>query len=56
MKGQNLWYLENLDMKNIMCPQKMAGARDDLSHKEIPKGTYIYLVDDDSDKMKCLES
>ena len=51
MKGQNLWYLENLDMKNIMCPKKMNGAQDDLSHKEIKKGTYIYLVDDESDKI-----
>lgn len=51
MKGQDLWYLENLDMKNIMCPKKLAGSHDEQSHKEIEKGSFIYLVNDDSDKI-----
>lgn len=52
MDKQSLWYLENIDMKGMMCPQKMAGEHmDSLSHKTFKKSDYIYMPEEHADKI-----
>jgi CRP/FNR family transcriptional regulator, cyclic AMP receptor protein len=51
MKDQSLWFLENIDVTGIFCPQKLAGVSDDNGHKIFKKGEYIYLPEQSSDKI-----
>jgi len=52
MSHQCFWYLENVDMRKIMDPQKMMdGSIDALTHTNFKKGDYIYHPDDVSDKI-----
>lgn len=52
MDKQSLWYLENIDMKGMMCPQKMAGGHmDAFGHKTFKKSDYIYMPDEHADKI-----
>lgn len=51
MNDQSLWYLENIDMTGIFCPQKLSNGQEHLSHKEFSKGDYIYLPEEQSDKI-----
>ncbi len=52
MDKQSIWYLENMDMKNFMCPKKLAsGQMDSLNHKSIKKGEYIYMPEEHADKI-----
>ena len=56
MTDQSLWYLENIDVTGIFCPQKMEGQHEQLYHKEFKKGEYIYLPDEHSDRIFFLNS
>ncbi|MEM1319122.1 MAG: Crp/Fnr family transcriptional regulator [Bacteroidota bacterium] len=51
MENQSFWYLENIDVTGIFCPQKLGNAHDTMMHKTFKKGEYIYLQDDQSDKI-----
>ena len=52
MDKQSLWYLENIDMKGMMCPKKMAGGHmDSFNHKSFKKSEYIYMPDEHADKV-----
>lgn len=51
MENQNLWYLENIDVTNILCPTKIDNAHDHLEHKTYKRGEYVYMPDEASDKM-----
>lgn len=51
MKEQSLWYLENIDVTGIFCPNKLGGSEDNGLHKSFSKGDYIYLPDELSDKI-----
>lgn len=51
MAEQSLWYLENIDVAGIFCPKKMNINHDHLQHKEYKRNEYIYLQDDDADKV-----
>ncbi len=48
---QAYWYLENVDMTEILCPSKMGANRDSLEHKTFRKGEYIYLPGEYADKV-----
>ena len=50
-EGSSFWYLENVDMKNIFCPGKMSMQEGHLPENTIKKGKYIYLQNDDADKI-----
>ncbi len=52
MTNQAFWYLENLDLFGILCPNKL-GETNEISHnsKSFKKGTNIYLPEDDADKL-----
>lgn len=56
MQEQTLWFLENIDVKGIFCPNKMSGAEDAHVHKTFEKGKYIYLPDQNSDKIYFITS
>ncbi|HFA51525.1 MAG TPA: Crp/Fnr family transcriptional regulator [Bacteroidetes bacterium] len=49
--SNSLWYLENVDLTNIMCPNKFGAAKDKLLHKTFKKGEKIYLPGEYADKI-----
>ena len=52
MRDQSLWYLENIDVTGIFCPKKLGSAPvENHSEKKFKKGEYIYLQEDDSDRI-----
>ncbi len=54
MNDQSLWYLENIDVTGIFCPQKLGSADHAHTKKAFKKGDYIYLPKEASDKMYFL--
>lgn len=51
-ENQSLWYLENIDVSGIFCPQKVGrGDLDNHDHKTFKKGEYIYLPEEHADKI-----
>lgn len=54
MSEKNLWYLENINVSDMFCPKKLSTHEDDHSHKVYKKGDYIYLPDQNSDKIYFL--
>lgn len=52
MDKQSLWYLDNVDMKGLMCPNKLAGGHiDSLNHKTFKKSEYVYMPEEHADKI-----
>ncbi len=47
--NNNLWYLENIDLPQILCPKK----QENMPHpkKMFKKGDYIYVPNDEADKI-----
>jgi len=56
MQEQTLWFLENIDVKGIFCPNKMNHVEESHVHKHFEKGKYIYLPDQSSDKIYFITS
>lgn len=53
MQKQSYWYLENIDVTGIFCPSKL-GSGEMHIEKVFKKGDYIYLPDDQADKIYFL--
>ncbi len=52
MNKQSLWYLENIDVNGIFCPQKISrGDMDQHPHKHYAKGEYVYVQEEEADKI-----
>jgi len=51
MKDQSIWYLENINVNDILCPNKLGQAINDTHLKSFKKGEYIYLPDQAADKL-----
>lgn len=52
MSDQSFWYLENLDVTQILCPTKLTKEEMDRHiHKSYKKGEYIYLPEEFSDRI-----
>ncbi len=51
MQNQSFWFLENIDVTGIFCPKKFGNSQDTIAHKGFKKGDYIYLQDDQADKI-----
>ena len=51
MKDQSLWYLENIDVTGIFCPNKMGAHKDTVLHKNFAKGEYIYMPEEMAEKI-----
>lgn len=49
--NQSIWYLENIDVNGIFCPKKQVGMKDNHVTKTFKKGDYIYLQNEEADKM-----
>lgn len=51
-RSNSLWHLENIDISGIFCPQKVeSGALDQQKHREHKRGEYIFLPEEDADKV-----
>jgi len=51
MTDQSFWYLENIDVLGMLCPNKMLDASEQHVSKTFRKGEYIYLPEDLADKV-----
>lgn len=52
MDTQPIWFLENIDINGIFCPnKKKAGHLDNKVHRNFKKGEYIYLPEENADKL-----
>jgi len=53
MKDQSIWYLENIDVHGLFCPNKLSTElANQVQHiKEVKKNDFIYLPDQSSDKV-----
>lgn len=51
MSEQAIWYLENIDVTGIFCPQKLGASHDTHTYRNFKKGEYVYLPDEASDKI-----
>lgn len=47
---QSLWYLENIDVTGIFCPNKL-GDNPSHTQRTFKRGEYIYLPEEDSNKI-----
>jgi CRP/FNR family transcriptional regulator, cyclic AMP receptor protein len=47
----SFWYLENIDLTDLLCPGKMAAAEQSIDHKSFKKGEYVYLPGEYADKI-----
>ena len=48
---QSFWYLENIDLTNLLCPSKLGAAEHAMEHKIFKKGEYIFLPGEYADKI-----
>ena len=51
MNTQSIWFLENIDVTGIFCPNKMDASPSSHTTKNFKKGEYIYLPNEHSDKI-----
>jgi len=56
MSDKAIWYLENIDVGGIFCPKKMDGNMSDHHKKDVKKDDYVYLPDQESDKIYFITS
>ncbi len=47
----SLWYLENIDVIGLFCPTKIEETPNKHIKKNVKKGEYIYLADQNADKI-----
>ena len=52
MEGKNVfWFLENIDLSGIFCPNKYANQELNFIHKTFKKGEFIYIPKDESNML-----
>ncbi|MEM6316587.1 MAG: Crp/Fnr family transcriptional regulator [Bacteroidota bacterium] len=52
MNTNSLWFLENIDVTNIFCPQKLEmGMLNDHGQQRYKRGEYIYIAEQEADKI-----
>ena len=56
MDQSKIWYLENVDLTTLLCPKKLGDALDTHKHSGYKKGDYIYMPEQDSDKVFFLSA
>ena len=55
METNSLWFLENIDVTSIFCPQKIgAGAMYQHAQRKYKKGEYIYIPNEHADQIYLL--
>jgi CRP-like cAMP-binding protein len=55
MNEKSVWFLENIDVTGIFCPQKMDNFMESHGTREYKKGQYVFLPDEAADKMYFVE-
>lgn len=55
MSEKPIWFLENVDVSGIFCQKKMDHHDDSLNHKTYKKGEYVFLPDEEADKLYFIE-
>jgi len=50
-KANNIWYFENVDLYEMLCPHKLAQQKDDHQYHKFNKGQFIYFQEQPSDKI-----
>lgn len=51
---QSFWFLENIDVTGIFCPNKLEDALKSHAHKHYKKGDYIYMPEEHADRIYFL--
>ena len=55
METNSLWFLEQIDVTTIFCPQKLgSGAMENHTHKTFKKGEFIYIPKEQADHIYLL--
>jgi len=55
METNSLWFLENIDVTSIFCPQKLdGGAMANHTQKTFKKGEFIYIPEEQADHIYLL--
>ena len=47
----NIWYFENVDLYEMLCPHKLQGHQDSHQYNRYKKGQFIYFQDQPSDQI-----
>lgn len=55
-KSSNLWYFENVDLFNILCPSKTPSMKDKHPITKFKKDEFIYFPDDKSNHVYMIAS
>ena len=57
MADQQLWFVENIDLKHVFCPKKVdMGALDNKDHLSFPANKYVYLPEEPARKIFLISS
>ena len=56
MDKSNIWYLENIDVQGIFCPQKLDNASDGHDYNKFSKGDLIFEPLQKADKVYFVSS
>jgi len=56
MSEKAIWYLENIDVGGIFCPNKMEHQLQSNHSKPVKKDEYVYMPDQESDKIYFINS
>lgn len=53
MENNSFWYLQNINLKSLLCPNKLGNSMDSGSHetKVYKKGDFIYLPEEEANKV-----
>lgn len=55
METNSLWFLENIDVTNLFCPQKLdSGAMNNHTQQTYKKGEYIYIPEEEANYIYLL--
>lgn len=50
-EGSNIWYFENIDLYEMLCPKKLSGRNDTHQNYQFKKGQFIYFENEPSDQI-----
>ncbi len=53
MENNSFWYLQNINLQSLLCPNKLGNSMDSGSHetKAYKKGEFIYLPQEEANKV-----
>ncbi|MBK6782506.1 MAG: Crp/Fnr family transcriptional regulator [Saprospiraceae bacterium] len=56
MPNQSIWYLENMNISDIFCKNKLQQSNQELIEKSYKKGEYIYEANETADKIFLIKT